>query len=138
MNFLKNNFDFQVLLSSFMGPYFLFYILTLCIYPVKTYTGEFACYLMIYSRSVYVRKSLFYIDFHKTLSSCFKGKIPSSMYSCSLSHILEHEFFCLGRLGSPGSKGKKVDLSFSEQLLRVVFSTFCGQKKLDFFLTFKL
>jgi hypothetical protein len=23
---------------------------------------------------------------------------------------------------------KKVDLSFSEQLLRVVFSTFCGQK----------
>jgi len=28
-----------------------------------------------------------------------------------------------------GSKEKKVDLSFSEQLLRVVFSTFCGQKK---------
>jgi hypothetical protein len=25
---------------------------------------------------------------------------------------------------------KKVDLSFSEQLLRVFFSTFCGQKKL--------
>ena len=33
---------------------------------------------------------------------------------------MEHEFFCLGRLGSPGSKGKKVYLSFSEQLLRVV------------------
>ena len=28
------------------------------------------------------------------------------------------------RLGSSGSKGKKVDLSYSEQLLRVVFSTF--------------
>jgi hypothetical protein len=28
-----------------------------------------------------------------------------------------------------GSQEKKVDLSFSEQLLRVVFSTFCGQKK---------
>ena len=27
-----------------------------------------------------------------------------------------------------GSKGKKVDLSFSEQLLMVVFSTFSGQK----------
>jgi hypothetical protein len=27
-------------------------------------------------------------------------------------------------------KEKKVDLSFSEQLLRVVFSTFGGQKKL--------
>jgi hypothetical protein len=28
-----------------------------------------------------------------------------------------------------GSKEKKVDLRFCEQLLRVVFSTFCGQKK---------
>ena len=28
-----------------------------------------------------------------------------------------------------GSKEKKADLSFSEQLLRVVFATFCGQKK---------
>ena len=36
-----------------------------------------------------------------------------------------------------GSKGKKVDLSFSEQLLRVVSPTFCGQKKiLKFFLKF--
>jgi hypothetical protein len=35
----------------------------------------------------------------------------------------------LGRLGSQGSKEKKVDLRNSEQLLRVVFSTFCGQKK---------
>jgi hypothetical protein len=33
----------------------------------------------------------------------------------------------LGRLGSQGSKEKKVDLRNSEQLLRVVFSTFCGQ-----------
>ena len=54
---------------------------------------------------------------------------PSSIYSWSIGHILEHEFFCLGHLGCAGSKGKKVDLSFSEQLLRVVFSTFCGQKK---------
>ena len=29
-----------------------------------------------------------------------------------------------------GSKEKKVDLSFSEQLLRVVFPTFCGQRKI--------
>jgi hypothetical protein len=40
---------------------------------------------------------------------------------------LEQEFFCLGGLGSQGSKEKKVDLSFSERLLSVVFSTFCGQ-----------
>ena len=49
---------------------------------------------------------------------------PSSIYSWSIGHILEHEFFGLGHLGSAGSKGKKVDLSFSEQLLGVVFSTF--------------
>ena len=55
--------------------------------------------------------------------------IPSSIYSLSIGHILEHEFFCLGHLGCAGSKEKKVDLSFSEQLLRVVFSTFGGQKK---------
>ena len=54
---------------------------------------------------------------------------PSSIYSWSISHIFEHEFFCLGCLGWAGSKGKKVALSFSEQLLRVVFSTFCGTKK---------
>ena len=49
---------------------------------------------------------------------------PSSIYSWSKGHILEHEFFCLGRLGSSGNKGKKVDLSYSEHLLRVFFSTF--------------
>ena len=56
---------------------------------------------------------------------------PSSIYSWSISHILEHEFLYLGRLGSPGSK-EKVDLSFSENLLRVIFSTFCGEKNLSF------
>ena len=42
----------------------------------------------------------------RVIKLCFNPN-PSSIYSCSLSHILEHEFFCLGRLGSPGSKGKK-------------------------------
>ena len=50
----------------------------------------------------------------------------SSIYSWCTSHILEHEFFYLGRLGT---KEKKVDLSFSEQLLRVLFSTFLGQNR---------
>ena len=54
---------------------------------------------------------------------------PNSIYSWSIDHILEHEFFCLGRLGSQGSKGKKVDLRNSKQLLRVFFSTFGGQNK---------
>ena len=56
-------------------------------------------------------------------------KYPSSIYSWSIGHILEHEFFCLGHLGCAGSKGEKVDLRKSEQLLRVFFSTFWGQKK---------
>ena len=55
--------------------------------------------------------------------------LPSSIYSWSIGHILEHELFCLGHLGCAGSKGKKVDLRNSEQLFRVVFSTFGGQKK---------
>ena len=56
----------------------------------------------------------------------YKG--PSSIYSWSIGRILEHEFFCLGRLGSSGSKGKKVDLSFSEHLLRGFFQLFVGKK----------
>ena len=37
----------------------------------------------------------------------FIPKKPSSIHSWSISHILEHEFFCLGRLDSSGSKEKK-------------------------------
>ena len=47
----------------------------------------------------------------------------------SIGHILEHEFFYLGHLGSQGSKGGKVDLRNSKQLLIVVFSTFGDQNK---------
>ena len=32
---------------------------------------------------------------------------PSSIYSWSIDHILEHDFFCLGHFGCAGSKGKK-------------------------------
>jgi len=39
--------------------------------------------------------------------SLFLGFIPSSIYRWSKSHILKHEFFCLGRFGSKDSKGKK-------------------------------
>ena len=67
------------------------------------------------------------------VSAYSKSKMPSSIYSWSIGHILEHEFFCLGHLGCAGSKGKKVDLSFSEQLLRVVFSILCGEKDILFF-----
>ena len=60
------------------------------------------------------------------------GHSHNSVYSWSIGHILEHEFFCLGRLGSQGSKEKKVDLRNSEQLLRVFFfQLFEGKKKIQ-------
>ena len=51
------------------------------------------------------------------------GTDPSSIYSWYIvgGQILEHEFFCLGHFCSSGSREKKFDLSYSEQLLRVVF-----------------
>jgi hypothetical protein len=66
----------------------------------------------------------------KTEEDNKKGKNPSSILSVSIGHILEHEFFCLGRLGSQGSKGEKVDFRNSAQLLRFFFfSIFGGQNK---------
>ena len=35
------------------------------------------------------------------------GVHPSSIYNWSIGHILEHEFFCCGRLGSQGGNEKK-------------------------------
>ena len=50
------------------------------------------------------------------------------------SSIIIQLVFCLGRLkAAQGSKGKKVDLSFSEQLLRVVFSIFVFKKLIMYF-----
>ena len=36
----------------------------------------------------------------------YNGMYPSSIYSGSISHILEHEFYSLGRLGSKGNYAK--------------------------------
>ena len=49
---------------------------------------------------------------HWQLFLLLKQWIPSSIYSWSIDHILEHEFFCLGRLGSQGSKEKKSGFEF--------------------------
>ena len=65
------------MLSSFMGPYLLYYILILCIYPVKTYAGEFFCYVMVFFRSVYVYFSNLYIDFIHVKSGQNQDKIFS-------------------------------------------------------------
>ena len=55
-----------------------------------------------------------------TVQSTANSLSPSSIYSWSISHILEHvlETSVWAELAI---RKKKVDLSFSEQLLRVVF-----------------
>ena len=55
----------------------------------------------------------------------------SSIYGWSIGHTLEHEFFCLGRLGSSGSKGKR-GFEFFWATFREFFSTFL-QKELKIF-----
>ena len=40
------------------------------------------------------------------------GNDPSSIYSWSIAHILEHEFFYFGYLGCAGSKGTKSGFVF--------------------------
>ena len=47
-----NVFNFKVVLSSFMGPYLLHYIIIFWIYPMKAYTGNFSCHLMVYLRNL--------------------------------------------------------------------------------------
>ena len=49
---------------------------------------------------------------------------PVLIYSRSISHILEHEFFCLGRLGSSGQKGKKNGFEFFRETFEGAFQLF--------------
>ena len=53
---------------------------------------------------------------------------PSSIYSWSKDHILEHEFFCLGRLGSQGNKGKKWIWGILSNFWGWFFQLFVGKK----------
>ena len=46
------------------------------------------------------------------ITGIYTSNRPSSIYSWSIGHILEHEFFCLGSLGCAGSKGKKSGFEF--------------------------
>ena len=56
-----------------------------------------------------------------------KKRIPSSIYSWSIGHILEHEFFCLG-LGCAGSKGKKWIWDFLSNFWGCFFFNFLRAK----------
>ena len=71
--------------------------------------------LMFMYKKLHLELSTYFQIFFNGCHRCDGGGIisnycdenPSSIYSCSIGHILEHEFFCLGRFGSSGSKEKK-------------------------------
>ena len=52
----------------------------------------------------------------------------------SISHILEYEFFCLGRLGRAGNKEKKWIWVFLSNFLGWFFQLFVGKKSFKFLL----
>ena len=58
---------------------------------------------------------------------------PSSIYSCSIGHILEHEICHLGCWAGKGKFLKRRNFCLSKQLFEVVFSCFEGQ---NFFFKF--
>ena len=57
---------------------------------------------------------------------------PSSIYSCSIGHILEDEICHLGRLGRNKKFLKRRNFCLSMLLFEVVFSTFYMQKNFFF------
>ena len=59
--------------------------------------------------------------------------MPSSTYSCSIGHILEHEICHLGCWAGKGKFLKRRNFCLSKQLFEVVFSCFEGQKKIQIF-----
>ena len=53
---------------------------------------------------------------------------PSSIYSCSIGHILEHDFCHLGCWAVKGKFLKRPNFCLSMLLFWPIFSTFCAQK----------
>ena len=86
--------------------YLRIYIIYLTIVP-KLFSSRME--FLILFRSLVTRYFLLYCL--GSLKNCW-GYSPSSIYSWSISHNLEHEFFCLGRLGSSGQSGKKSGFEF--------------------------
>jgi hypothetical protein len=68
------------------------------------------------------RLKFYYISLH-----ILRG-YPSFIYSWSIGHILEHEFFCLGHLGCAGSKEKKWIWVFLSNVWGWFFQLFVGKK----------
>ena len=70
----------------------------------------------------------FGIGWHFNRLSINDHLCPRFIYSWCISHILEHEFFCLGRLGRSGRKGKN-GFEFLWATFEGVFFNFFGAKK---------
>ena len=49
---LQNLIFFQVMLSTFVGPYTIFLSLLYWVYPLKDYIGDTGCYMLIYFRDI--------------------------------------------------------------------------------------
>ena len=60
----------------------------------------------------------------------YGGFRPSSIYSCSIRHIWEHEFCHLGCWAVKEKFLKWRNFCLSKQLFEVIFSTFWGRKKI--------
>ena len=72
--------------------------------------------------------SKYFIEDRKSIQKCYYHGDPSSIYSWSISHILEHEFFCFGCLGWAGSKEKKWIWIFLSNFWGWFFQLFVGKK----------
>ena len=47
-----SNYFFQVMLSTFMGPYSLYLSSVYWVYPLKDYVGDTGCYMLVYGRDI--------------------------------------------------------------------------------------
>ena len=88
----------------------------------------------------YICKRMIKIKFKIRMISSFfwvlrSSHEPSSIYSCSIGHIWEHELCHLGCWAVKEKFLKRRNFCLSKQLFEVVFSCFEGQK--FNFLTFK-
>ena len=96
----------------------------------------FTAWLKINSHSQFFRygQSIFYLPRRPKFLDFFDLCLNwVSIYSWSIGHILEHEFFCLGCLGWAGSKEKKSGFEFFWATFEGVFSNFLRAKNFFFF-----
>ena len=72
------------------------------VFPIKPYVLLFSISRLVAACAGYIpsKLPLYFMNFWYLFQ--ITSLSPSSIYSWSISHILEHEFLYLGRLGSSG------------------------------------